>query len=47
MLGERLRTLRIDNKKSREEIATYLGVTVDAYGRYESETSWRNSNIYS
>ncbi|MBL6504351.1 helix-turn-helix domain-containing protein [Streptococcus suis] len=46
MLGERLRTLRIDNNKTREEVATYLGVTVDAYGRYESETRQASIESY-
>ncbi|HEL9639366.1 TPA: helix-turn-helix transcriptional regulator [Streptococcus suis] len=36
MLGTRLQTLRIDNKKNKEELSIYLNMTVDAYSRYET-----------
>lgn len=36
MLGERLRSLRIDNEKNKEELSIYLNMTVDAYSRYET-----------
>ncbi|AUC92731.1 TPA: helix-turn-helix transcriptional regulator [Streptococcus suis] len=36
MLGERLRSLRVDNGKTKEELSIYLNMTVDAYSRYET-----------
>ncbi len=36
MLGNRLQTLRIDNGKTKEDLAIYLNMTVDAYSRYET-----------
>lgn len=35
-VSERLKHLRIDNDKSREELASYLGITVRSYARYET-----------
>ena len=37
-IAERLRDLRVDNGKEREELAIYLNVTVSAYNRYEAGT---------
>ncbi|HEM6035838.1 helix-turn-helix transcriptional regulator [Streptococcus suis] len=36
MLGKRLRSLRVDNGKTKEELSIYLNMTVDAYSRYET-----------
>ncbi|HEM5649384.1 TPA: helix-turn-helix transcriptional regulator [Streptococcus suis] len=36
MLGERIRSLRVDNGKTKEELSIYLNMTVDAYSRYET-----------
>ena len=35
-ISERMRELRIDNSKEKEELATLLDVTLSAYNRYES-----------
>lgn len=37
-ISERLRVLRVDNGKTKEELAIYLGITVAAYSRYETGT---------
>lgn len=34
-LHERLRRLRLDNSKEKEELAVYLSISVDSYNRYE------------
>lgn len=34
-LSDRLRHLRIDNGKEKEELAAYLSISVDSYTRYE------------
>ncbi len=35
-ISERMRELRIDNGKEKEELAALLGVTTSSYNRYES-----------
>lgn len=36
MLPDRLRTLRVGAKKTQKELATFLGITRQGYGNYES-----------
>lgn len=37
LFGERLRELRIDRDIKQDEIAQHLGITRQAYGKYESD----------
>lgn len=37
-LNDRLRHLRVDNGKEKEELATYLSISLDSYNRYERGT---------
>ncbi|WP_099832354.1 helix-turn-helix domain-containing protein [Streptococcus suis] len=37
-IGERLRSLRIDNSKSKQELSIYLDITESSYNRYEQGT---------
>ncbi len=43
-LGERLRLLREERKMAQKEIASLLGITYSAIGKYESDSNKPSSN---
>lgn len=45
LFGERLRELRTDRNIRQEEIAQHLGITRQAYGKYESDERQPSYNI--